>query len=102
MINLFRITSLAEGISLLVILSVSLGLISREFVYVLGMTHGVLFMIYCALSLVVSHKLGWSVITWLLSLAAGIVPFAFILMERFLEKERLRTAQRWVRTSRDT
>jgi len=93
MINLFRIASLAEGISLLVILSVSLGLISREFVYVLGMTHGVLFVIYCALSLVVSHKLGWSVVTWLLSLAAGTVPFAFILMEWFLEKE-LRKAAR--------
>lgn len=94
MINLFRIASLAEGISLLVILSVTLGFISREFVYVLGMTHGVLFMIYCALSLVISHKQGWSVIIWLLSLLAAVVPFAFILMERFLEKELRKTEPR--------
>jgi len=72
---------------LLIILSVTLGLISREFVYPLGMTHGVLFLIYCALSLLVSHKQGWSLVTWLLILAAGAVPFAIILVERFLKKQ---------------
>jgi integral membrane protein len=87
MLNLFRIASLAEGISLLVILSVTLGLISRDYVYVLGMTHGVLLIIYCLLSLVVSHKQGWSVVTWVATLAAGTVPFAFLLVERFLRKE---------------
>lgn len=87
MLNLFRMASLGEGISLLVILSVTLGLISRDYVYVLGMTHGVLFLIYCVLSLLVSHRQGWSVVTWLLTLAAGMVPFAFLLVERFLRKE---------------
>lgn len=87
MLNLFRLASLAEGISLLVILSVTLGLISREYVYVLGMTHGILLLIYCMLSLVISHKQHWSVVTWVLTLAAGTVPFAFILVERFLKKE---------------
>lgn len=87
MLNVFRVASLAEGLSLLVILSVTLGFISREYVYVLGMTHGVLFLTYFVLSLMVSHRQGWSVITWLLTVAAGIVPFAFVLMELFLEKE---------------
>jgi len=75
------------NVSLLVILSVTLGLISRDHVYVLGMTHGILFLTYCVLSLVVSHKQGWSVVTWVLILAAGTVPFAFVLVERFLKKE---------------
>jgi integral membrane protein len=87
MLNLFRIASLAEGVSLLVILSVTAGFISRDYVFVLGMTHGVLFMIYCVLSLLVSHRQGWSVLTWLATVAAGMIPFAFVLMERFLEKE---------------
>ncbi|AKS41275.1 DUF3817 domain-containing protein [Wenzhouxiangella marina] len=87
MLNLFRVASLAEGVSLLVILSVTLGLISREYVYVLGMTHGVIFLIYCVLSLIVSHQQKWSVITWLLSLLAAVLPFAFIPMELFLERE---------------
>lgn len=92
MLNLFRITSLAEGISLLVILSVTAGFIPRDYVFVLGMTHGVIFMIYCALSLLVSHRQGWSVVTWLLTLLAGVVPFAFLLVERFLQKEQRRAA----------
>lgn len=94
MLNLFRMTSLGEGISLLVILSVTLGLISRDYVYVLGMTHGVLFLIYCVLSLLVSHRQGWSVVTWLLTLAAGMVPFAFLLVERFLRKEMQKASAR--------
>ncbi len=90
MIKLFRFASLAEGLSLLVILSVSLGFISRDHVYVLGMTHGVIFMVYCLLSLLVSHRQGWAVGTWLLTLAAGVVPFAFVLVERYLKKEQQR------------
>lgn len=87
MLGSFRIVSLVEGISLLVILSVTLGLISREYVYVLGMTHGVVFLIYCGLSLLVSHRQGWSIMRWLLLLVAGTVPFAFVLVEIFLEKQ---------------
>ncbi len=92
MLNLFRIASLAEGISLLVILSVTAGFISRDYVFVLGMTHGVLFMVYCVLSLLVSHRQDWSVATWLLTLLAGMIPFAFLLVENFLGKEQRRSA----------
>ncbi len=92
MLNLFRAASLAEGLSLLIILSVTAGFISRDHVFVLGMTHGVLFMIYCVLSLLVSHRQGWSVVTWLATVAAGIIPFAFVLVENFLQRERRRGA----------
>mgnify|MGYP001049092639 CR=1 FL=1 len=87
MLKLFRLASLAEGLSLLIILSVTIGFISRDHVYVLGMTHGVLFLIYCALSLVVSHRQKWSVVTWLLTVLASLIPFAFIPVELFLKKE---------------
>ncbi len=83
----FRIASLLEGLSYLVILSVSIGLISREFVYALGMAHGVLFLAYLVLSLQISHKQGWPVIVWLLVFFAAIVPFAFILVEVFIRRE---------------
>jgi integral membrane protein len=87
MLNLFRLASFAEGISLLIILSVTLGVIPREYVFFLGMTHGVLFLFYFAFAVVVSHKQGWSLITWLLVEAAAFVPFAFIAVEMFLKKE---------------
>lgn len=42
MLKLFRAASFIEGMSYLVILCVTIGLISRDFVSVLGMTHGAL------------------------------------------------------------
>ena len=94
MLKLFRVASLIEGFSYLVILCVSLNIISREFVFPIGMTHGVLFLGYFILSLLASHKQGWSVVVWLLVLLAAIVPFAFIPVEIFVKKELLKNAQR--------
>jgi len=86
MIKVFRLVSLLEGLSYLIILSVTLGFISREFVFPLGMTHGVLFMVYLVFSLVVAQKQQWSVIVWLGIFLASIIPFAFLPVELFLKK----------------
>lgn len=83
----FRLASLLEGISFLLILSVTLGIISRDYVFPLGVGHGLLFVAYLALSLYASHKRSWSVIVWLLVFLASIIPFAFIVVELFLRKE---------------
>lgn len=86
MIKVFRSISLLEGLSYLVILSVTLGLIDREWVFLLGMTHGVLFFLYLVLSLIVSGKKGWPVWGWLILLLASLTPFAFIPVEYYLRK----------------
>ena len=86
MLKYFRAISLLEGLSFLAILSVSFGLVSRDFVYQLGMTHGVLFMLYLFLSLIVSNKQQWSLLTWLSLFVASIVPFAFIGVEIILNR----------------
>lgn len=93
MLKVFRIASLLEGLSYLVILSVAFGYISRDYVFPLGMTHGVLFLSYLVLSLMASHKQAWSVVVWLLVFLAGIVPFAFVAVELFLEKELKKTKE---------
>ena len=87
MLKLFRAASFIEGMSYLVILCVTFGLISRDFVSVLGMTHGVLFMIYCVLALVVSHQQSWSCKTSLLLLVSALIPLAFVPVELFLQRE---------------
>ncbi|MDM7858141.1 DUF3817 domain-containing protein [Thiopseudomonas acetoxidans] len=87
MLNFFRITSLTEGISYLLILCVTLGFIGREFVYTLGMTHGALFILYLVLSLLAAYKQSWSLGIWLLMLLAAFIPFAFVPVELFLQKE---------------
>jgi integral membrane protein len=86
MLKFFRVISLLEGLSFLSILSVTLGLVSRDFVFQLGMAHGVLFMLYLLLSLIVSNKQKWSLFIWLSLFIASIVPFAFIGVEIFLSK----------------
>ncbi|WP_111979310.1 DUF3817 domain-containing protein [Algibacillus agarilyticus] len=86
MLNAFRLVSLLEGLSYLLILSVTLGLISRDFVSVLGIGHGVLFMVYLALSLMVSGKKSWPIMGWLALFVASLIPFAFILVEIYLRK----------------
>ncbi len=87
MLKFFRAVSVLEGCSYLAILSVTLGFVSRDFVSILGMTHGVLFMLYLMLSLSASHKQQWSVITLLLLFLASVVPFAFIPVEIFLSRQ---------------
>ncbi len=86
MLAAFRAISISEGLSYLTILSVTLGWVSREFVYLIGMTHGVLFMLYLAASLLVANQRGWSLLTWLGLLAAAVVPFAFIAVELVLRR----------------
>ena len=82
----FRVVSLSEGISYLIILSVTLGITSREYVSPLGATHSVLFILYWILSLDASRKLKWPVTTWFLILLASLVPFAFIAVEFYLRR----------------
>ena len=82
----FRFVSVAEGLSYLLILSVTLGFISRELVFPLGMAHGVLFILYLFSSLHTSHKQGWSLLVWLPIFLASVVPFAFIGVELYLRR----------------
>jgi len=93
MLRFFRGISVLEGLSYLAILCVPLGIISSDYVFAIGMTHGVLFMLYFLLSLIVSHKQAWSVVVWLLVLVAAFVPFAFIAVEFFLQKELTKSAE---------
>lgn len=86
MIKAFRLISLLEGLSYIAILSVTLGFISRDHVSTLGMTHGILFMVYLMLAMSVSSDKKWP--SWKLGLVilASLVPFAFIPAEVFLRK----------------
>lgn len=87
MLKFFRVVSLVEGFSYLLILCVSLGIISRELAFTIGMAHGALFVLYAVLSMLAAHKQGWSVSAWLLVLLGSIIPFAFVPVELFLQKE---------------
>jgi len=86
MLRFFRTISVLEGLSYLIILSVTLGVISRDYVFILGMGHGVLFVLYLVLSLLVAGARKWSLIVWLPIFFAALIPFAFIPVELYLRK----------------
>lgn len=87
MLKLFRIVSLIEGMSYLLILCVSLGFISRDLVAIIGMGHGALFVLYVVLLILAACKQGWSMGVCFLLFLSALIPFAFVLVEMFLEKE---------------
>ena len=89
MLSFFRILSLVEGLSLIVLLFVAMPA-KYHFAYVdsiwmVGMIHGVLWLVYFLFSLVVSHRQNWSILFWLVVLFASITPFGCFFLDRKLK-----------------
>ena len=90
MLKFFRVLSLVEGLSLIVLLFIAMPAKYRfghDFVWPVGMTHGLLWLAYVLASMLVSHLLRWSVLAWLLALVSSVVPFGFVLLDRRLKRE---------------
>jgi len=90
-LKFFRLLSLVEGLSLITLLFIAMPAkyqFGHDFVWPVGMAHGLLWMAYVAMSLVVSHLQRWSVLAWLLALLCSVVPFGFILLDARLRRAR--------------
>lgn len=96
MLNKFRSLSLIEGGSLLILLFIAMPakyyLDIKMVVPIIGMAHGLLFLGYMIMSLMVSHRHNWSIVKWLAVFLAGVFPFGFLLIERMLKRESLAMA----------
>ena len=96
MLKSFRVLSLVEGTSLLLLLFVAMParhyLGMSDIVFYAGMTHGLLFLAYFIGSLIVSHRLNWSVVYWLMVFLASVVPFACFFLDRRLNQASLEMA----------
>lgn len=82
----FRIISILEGISYLLLFGVTMPLkyIANmpEPNQVIGMIHGILFVIYVIMAVVLQRKYGWSYTTLMIMLFCSILPFGTFWMER--------------------
>lgn len=90
MLKFFRLLSLVEGLSLVTLLFIAMPAkyqFGHDFVWPVGMAHGVLWLSFVLASLVVSHLRGWSVAAWLLALLCSVLPFGFVLLDRRLKRE---------------
>ncbi|GAA3935295.1 DUF3817 domain-containing protein [Litoribacillus peritrichatus] len=90
MLKSFRMISLIEGLSLVALVCIAMPakymFNNPSLVPYVGMTHGVLWLIYLVMSLSASHNAKWSVGYWLFTLVLSVVPFGFIVLELQLKK----------------
>lgn len=87
----FRIISLIEGISMIVLLFIAMplkyGFDMPLMVKYVGWIHGILFMLYILVLIPTSRTLKWSFLKTLIGLAASVLPFGPFLFDRKLKKE---------------
>lgn len=92
--NSFKIVAILEGISYLLLfgnmllIKPSLPEIYHTLVYPIGMAHGLLFIAYLLLALLVGSKLKWSFKTLGIVMLASIIPFGTF----YIEKKYLKNA----------
>ena len=85
LINFFRIIALLEGISyvLLLFIAVPIKYAYGEALYVkiLGMPHGLLFLVYILLTIVLIFKNNWIRNNFFYVIVASVVPFGTFVMD---------------------
>ena len=84
--NFFRIISFLEGVSYLLLMSLGLyykyALNDPSFVKMFGMPHGILFMLYIVLAIVLKKEMKWSYKTLGIVFAASIIPFGTFYIDK--------------------
>lgn len=86
--KLFRLISFLEGLSFILLLFFAMPMKymagNPSFVKLLGMPHGVLFLLYIMLAISLSIEKEWGVKISLLVLLASVVPFGTFYMDKKL------------------
>lgn len=92
-LNIFKFIAIAEGISYLALLSNMLFIkpsnltLYKSLLYPIGMAHGVLFIAYIALAILLTKAMRWNLVSLGVILFASLLPFAtFIVERRYLKK----------------
>jgi len=89
--NIFRIVSFLEGISYLLLLFIAVPIKyfqgDASYVKILGMPHGVLFMSYVVLAIVIKKQMQWNLKNLGIVVLASIIPFGtFYVDKKYLQK----------------
>ena len=84
--NSFRIVALLEGISYILLLFIAVPIKyiqgNPEYVKLLGMPHGLLFVAYVVLAIVAGMEFKWNMKTMFIVLIASILPFGTFYVDR--------------------
>lgn len=86
MVSFFRIVSFLEGISYLLLLFVAVPIKyvngNPEYVKMLGMPHGLLFMLYIVLAIVLKKEMKWNTKSLAIILACAVIPFGTFYVDK--------------------
>ena len=84
--NIFRIVSLLEGVSYLLLLFIATPIKylqdNPEYVKMLGMPHGILFMLYVVIAFLIKKEMNWDNKTLGIVLVASIIPFGTFYIDK--------------------
>jgi len=85
-INIFRIVALLEGVSYILLLFIATPVKyfgnDPQYVKLLGMPHGILFIAYIALAFVFKKDFSWNTKQFSIVLLASIIPFGTFYIDR--------------------
>lgn len=89
-INVFRIIALLEGVSYILLLFIATPIKyladDPQYVKLLGMPHGILFIAYIALAFVFKNDFSWTKKQFYMVLIASIIPFGtFYIGKKYLK-----------------
>jgi integral membrane protein len=89
--NFFRIIALCEGLSYILLLFIAMPLKyfwhQEIYVQALGMAHGILFVIYVCVSIMLYRNKFWPRKEFVLILLASVIPFGtFYIDRKYLQK----------------
>ena len=89
MINFFKLISWLEGISYILLLFIATPIKylqgNPEYVKMLGMPHGILFVIYIVLAIMLKYELKWSNKTFGMVCLLSILPFGTFFVGKYLK-----------------
>jgi|TARA_B110000977_G_C10759242_1_gene369977 integral membrane protein len=89
--SIFRIISFLEGISYLLLLFIAVPIKYSQgdasYVKMLGMPHGILFMGYIVLAIIIQKQMQWNPKTLGIVVLASVIPFGtFYVDKKYLQK----------------
>jgi integral membrane protein len=91
MINAFRLVSLFEGISYLLLLFIAVPIKyfqgNESFVKILGMPHGILFIGYIVLLIFIQKQMKWNLKTTGFIALASVIPFGTFYVDKKISEE---------------
>lgn len=90
LINIFRVTAFLEGVSYILLLFIATPIKyfgdDPQYVKMLGMPHGILFMLYVILAFMLKQENEWFKSNFKMVLLASIIPFGTFVLERKYNK----------------